>query len=123
MSSRNLCDDMLKPRTQAEPQDKVDIMELRDLFVATVAMTIGSMMIYTSILNEGWCFQMKVARVIAETKGRDKARTFIGGVGTFMLLLGLYILIAPLTASSWLNWDESRNIRVPHAQPVVANAE
>ena len=98
-------------------------MELRDLFVATVAMTIGGMMLYTSILNEGWCFQMKVARVIAETKGRDKARTFIGCVGTFMLLLGLYILIVPLTASNWLNWDESNNSRVPHAQPVVANAE
>jgi len=98
-------------------------MELRDLFVASVAMTIGGMMVYTSILNEGWCFQMKVARVIAETKGREQARTFIGGVGTFMLLLGLYILIVPLIASSWLNWDQSSGSRAPHAQPVVANAE
>ncbi len=98
-------------------------MELRDLFVATVAMTIGGMMIFTSILNEGWCFQMKVARVIAETKGREKARNFIGGVGTFVLLLGLYILIAPLVASSWLNGEESRGVRVPQVQPVVANAE
>lgn len=98
-------------------------MELRDLFVATVAMTIGGMMVYTSILNEGWCFQMKIARVIAETKGRDQARTFIGGVGTFVLLLGLYILIAPLIASSWLQWDQSGSSRIPHAQPVVANVD
>jgi len=86
-------------------------------------MTIGGMMIYTSILNEGWCFQLKVARVIAETKGRDQARTFIGGLGTFVLLLGLYILIVPLIASSWIPWDQSRNSRVPHHQPVVANAD
>lgn len=98
-------------------------MELRDLFVASVAMTIGGMMLYTSILNEGWCFQMKVARVIAETKGRAKARTFIGGVGAFMLLLGLYILVVPLIASSWLNWQESNGTRVPHTQPVMANAD
>ena len=98
-------------------------MELRDLFVATVAMTIGGMMVYTSILNEGWCFQMKVARVIAETKGRENARTFIGAVGTIMLLLGLYIVLVPLIASNWLNWDQSRGFRTPNVQPIVANAD
>ena len=41
-------------------------MELRDLFVAAVALTLGGMMLYTAALNEGWCFQMKVARMIED---------------------------------------------------------
>ena len=70
-------------------------MELRDLFVATVALVLGCMMLYTSIFNEGWCFQMKIARVIAESKGRTQARTFIGSVGALMVTMGLYLILAP----------------------------
>jgi hypothetical protein len=45
---------------------------------------------------------MRIARKIDETWGRDRARTFIGFVGTFLMLLGLYILVAPLVATTML---------------------
>jgi len=75
-------------------------MELRDLFVATVAVVLGGMMLYAAILDQGWCFQMRIARKIDETMGREQARTFIGSVGTLLLLLGLYLVFAPLVATT-----------------------
>lgn len=72
-------------------------MELRDLFVATVALVLGCMMLYTAIIDQGWCFQMKIARVIAESKGRKQARTFVGSVGALMITIGLYLILAPFT--------------------------
>lgn len=98
-------------------------MDLRDFFVASVAITIGAMMIYTALLNEGWCFQMKIARVIEESRGRGKARSFIGTVGAAMLLLGLYILLAPWIASQWLQSSEIRFHESFNSQRVIANAE
>ena len=98
-------------------------MELRDVFVASVALTIGGMMVYTSVLNEGWCFQMKIARVIEESKGRDKARTFIGAIGSLMMLLGLYILITPWLASNWFQSDNHRGLRTDVLSPIAANAD
>ncbi len=70
-------------------------MELRDLFVATVALVLGCMMLSTSILDQGWFFQMKIARIIAESKGRMHARTFVGSVGALMIAMGLYLILAP----------------------------
>lgn len=87
-------------------------MEIRDLFVATVAIVIGGSMLYTAFLNEGWCFQMKVARMIAESKGHAKARTFVGSVGTFMIILGLYIVLAPMIATNFLHSLDQRNAHV-----------
>ena len=84
-------------------------MEIRDLFVATVAMSLGGMMIYSSILNEGWCLQMKVARVIEESKGRAKARTIVGSAGSLLLLLGLYLMLAPTLFSLFQNEDDQAN--------------
>lgn len=75
-------------------------MDLRDLFVAAVALVLGGMMLYTAIVGQGWCFQMKIARIIEETRGRQQARTFIGSIGTLVMLLGLYLLLAPIIASS-----------------------
>ncbi len=62
-------------------------------------------MIYSSILDQGWCLQMKIARVIEEAKGRSKARTFVGSVGSLMVLIGLYLLLA----SSFLPLFQSGN--------------
>ena len=84
-------------------------MELRDLFVATVALTLGGMMLYTAALNEGWCFQMKVARMIEESKGRAKARTFVGSIGTLMVVVGLYLLFAPVFAAKIFQTLDNRN--------------
>jgi hypothetical protein len=86
-------------------------MEIRDLFVAAVALTIGGIMIYAAILNEGWCFQMKIARAIAESKGRDKARSFIGSVGSLMVLIGLYLLLAPLAFSILQHADDRARVQ------------
>ena len=83
-------------------------MDLRDIFVGSVAMALGVLMIYTALVNQGWCFQMKVARVIAESKGQAKARTFIGSVGALILLLGLYTLIAPMIATQILQTNDQR---------------
>lgn len=72
-------------------------MELRDLFVATVALVLGCMMLSASILDQGRFFQMKFARVIAESKGRMPARTFIGSIGSLMILIALYLILTPFT--------------------------
>lgn len=80
-------------------------MDLRDLFVASVAIILGGMMLYSAIVNQGWCFEMKVARVVAESQGREKARTLIGSVGTFLLLVGLYLLLAPSILVSLMQKD------------------
>ena len=74
-------------------------MEIRDLLVATVALVLGCMMLHTSILDQGWFFQMKISRVIAESKGRMQARTFVGSVGALMITIGLYLILAPFTLS------------------------
>ena len=84
-------------------------MELRDLFVAAVALTLGGMMLYTAALNEGWCFQMKVARIIEKSMGRAKARTFVGSVGTLMVILGLYLLLAPVIAAKIFQTMDNRH--------------
>ncbi len=77
-------------------------MDLRDLFVGAVALTLGAMMIYAAIMNRGWCFQMKVARVVAESHGQSQARTFIGSVGALMVLLGIYTLFAPVIGAQFI---------------------
>lgn len=84
-------------------------MELRDLFVATVSLVLGGMMLYAAILDQGWCFQMTLARKIDETMGREKARTFIGSVGALLLLIGLYLIAAPLLAASLLQPTDIEN--------------
>ncbi len=70
-------------------------MSERDLFVAVVALVLGVMMVYSAILNEGWCFQMAFARKISKQRGNENARYAIGSVGTFVIFLGLFTLIAP----------------------------
>ena len=91
-------------------------MELRDLLVATVAISLGGMMLYAAALNEGWCFQMKVARLIEESRGRDKSRTVVGSVGTLMIVLGLYLLLAPIIATNFLQNMDNRNAQ--HARDI-----
>lgn len=98
-------------------------MEIRDLFVATVAITIGAMMLYTSILNEGWCFEMRIARAIEESRGREKARTFIGAAGSIVMALGLYILIAPWLASNLFHSHNDSSTGTELPSPVAVNAE
>ena len=44
-------------------------MTERDLLVAFVAVGLGAMMVYSAILNEGWCFQMALARKVSERCG------------------------------------------------------
>lgn len=97
-------------------------MDLRDLFVASVAGTIGIMMIYASLLNEGWCFQMKVTRAIEESMGRQRARTFIGTVGASLTFIGLYLLLAPWVATQWFQ-SSDQNTDFRSSQPVIANAD
>ena len=89
-------------------------MELRDLFVAMVAFAIGCSMLYAAILNEGWCFQMKAARMIAESKGRANARTCVGSVGTLMIVIGLYLVLAPIIATNFLHSMDDRNAHGKH---------
>ena len=84
-------------------------MDLRDLFVATVAIVLGGIMLYAAIVNQGWCFQMKVARVVAKSQGRDKARTMIGTVGMFLLLIGLYLVLAPSIIVSMMQKDSQQD--------------
>jgi len=82
-------------------------MEIRDLFVAVVALTIGGMMIYSSALDRGWCLEMKIARVIEESKGRASARSFMGWVGSLLVLIGLYLLLAPWGFSFFQKSDQT----------------
>jgi len=98
-------------------------MEIRDLFVATVAITIGVIMLHASIWNQGWCFQMKVARVIEESKGRESARTFIGTVGTTMMLLGFYLLLAPWIASQLFQSTGAINLGNSSNHAVTTSSE
>lgn len=70
-------------------------MTERDYFVAFVAFGLGAMMLYSAILNEGWCFQMAMARKISKHGGHQSARIFIGSIGTFVILLGVYTLFGP----------------------------
>ena len=67
-------------------------MTERDYLVAFVAFVLGAMMLYSAILNEGWCFQMAMARKVSKHAGHQSARVFIGSVGTFVILLGVYTL-------------------------------
>lgn len=70
-------------------------MTERDYFVAFVAFGLGAMMLYSAILNEGWCFQMALARKVRKHGGHQSARVFIGSIGTFVILLGAYTLFGP----------------------------
>lgn len=88
-------------------------MELRDLFVAIVALVLGCIMLYTSILDQGWFLQMKVARVIAKSKGRMQSRTFVGSVGALMIMIGLYLILAPFA----LTILQSNNDRTTATSP------
>jgi Na+-translocating ferredoxin:NAD+ oxidoreductase RnfA subunit len=85
-------------------------MEIRDLFVAIVAFILGGMMLHAAILDQGWCFRMSIARKIDEAMGREQARTFIGSIGTLLLLISLYLVLAPLVASSLF---QSTQVNVP----------
>ncbi|GAG56065.1 unnamed protein product, partial [marine sediment metagenome] len=67
-----------------------------------VAFVLGGMMLYAAILDRGWCYQMRIARIIDVSKGREQARTFIGGVGTLLLLIAIYLVIAPLVAPAMI---------------------
>ncbi len=98
-------------------------MEIRDLFVSMVAITIGVMMLYAALINRGWCFQMKIVRSVEEARNRQSARTFIGIVGMTMTLIGLYLLLAPWLASELVNPSETRNPNwyLPHT--TIARAE
>jgi hypothetical protein len=71
----------------------------RDLLVAAIAIGLGSMMLHTAIANEGWCFQMAFARMVAKRRGNESARYVIGSVGTFVILLGLYTFCSPFLNS------------------------
>jgi hypothetical protein len=75
------------------------LMSERDLFVAVVALVLGVMMLYSAILNEGWCFQMAFARKISKHRGNESARYAIGSVGTLVIFLGMFTLIAPYLGS------------------------
>ena len=92
-------------------------MEIRDLFVATVALTIGCLLIHASIINKGWAFQMTIARAIAQAKGQAPARFFIGSVGTVMVLMGIYLILAPLRLSFLLP-NENGSTKNSHAESV-----
>lgn len=96
-------------------------MEIRDLFVASVALTLGVIMVYSSILNQGWCFHLKVARVIEESKGRDKARTFVGTIGGVLVLVGLYLLLAALAFPMFQSNEDEVNVRA--SQGMMSFAE
>ena len=80
----------------------------RDYFVALVAFVLGAMMLYSAILNEGWCFQMAMARKISKHGGHQSARIFIGSIGTFVILLGVYTLFGP-QLSNWVARDAETN--------------
>ncbi|MFK7767808.1 MAG: hypothetical protein AB8B55_11345 [Mariniblastus sp.] len=84
-------------------------MDLRDFFVGSVAITLGAMMVYTAVVNQGWCLEMKIARVIAESKGQSKARTFVGSIGGLLLLLGIYIVTAPAIATQLFQSSNDQN--------------
>ena len=77
-------------------------MELRDVFVATVAIVLGGIMLYAAILDRGWCFQLKITRIIADAQGRTKARQFIGFTGTSLIVMGIYIVFAPQIAKAFV---------------------
>jgi hypothetical protein len=70
-------------------------MTERDLFVAAVAIGLGTMMLHAAIANEGWCFQMTFARKVSKHRGQESARLVVGSVGTFVILLGIYTLCSP----------------------------
>lgn len=87
----------------------------RDYFVALVAFGLGAMMLYSAILNEGWCFQMAMARKISKHSGHQSARIFIGSIGTFVILLGVYTLFGP-QLNNWISRDaKSNNHSAPDA--------
>ncbi len=70
-------------------------MNERDLLVGIVAVTLGAMMFYSAVVNEGWCFEMAMARKMEKHQGKNSARVLIGGIGAFVSLLGAYILLTP----------------------------
>jgi hypothetical protein len=100
-------------------------MEIRDLFVAAVAFVLGGMMLHAAILDQGWCFQMLIARKIEETMGRVQARTFIGSVGTLLLFIGLYLVFAPVIASAMFQSTkvELRNSELGNNALTLAEAD
>ena len=91
-------------------------MDLRDLFVALVAMSLGAMMLHAAIMDQGWCFQMRVARAIEDAKGRAKARSFVGTVGAAMILIGLYVLLAPILLVSAFQGETRDSQSFPDAR-------
>lgn len=99
-------------------------MDLRDIFVAFVAITLGGTMLYASIINEGWCFQMRIAQAIEDNRGRKQARTVIASAGTVIIFLGLYLLLSPMLIVS-LFQQESRenNFQTVTGSAVFAEAE
>jgi hypothetical protein len=95
-------------------------MSERDLLVGVVAISLGAMMIYSAVINEGWCFQMALARKLEKHKGQSSARILIGGIGAFVTLLGAYILLTPYHTALLSSQDskppESKENRASLAQ-------
>ncbi len=91
-------------------------MTERDLLVAVVALGLGTMMVYSAILNEGWCFQMALARKVSERRGPRSARILIGSIGAFVILLGLNILFGP-QLSNLVSSESKPHENLPLADP------
>ncbi|MFT5302296.1 MAG: hypothetical protein ACI87E_004026 [Mariniblastus sp.] len=72
-------------------------MEIRDLFVAAVALTIGASFLIGAIFDRGWCFHLKIVKIIVDSQGRTSARSFVGFLGTVLVLIGLLILFPALS--------------------------
>lgn len=70
-------------------------MTERDLLVASVALVLGTMMLHSALVNQGWCFQLAFARKIEQSRGPTAARFAIGSVGSFVIFLGVCTLCAP----------------------------
>ena len=70
-------------------------MFARDLLVATVAIGLGAVLLFSALTNHSRTFEMRTPSYLTESLGRTRARWIVGTTGFVVLMLGAYILCSP----------------------------
>lgn len=97
---------------------KLNLMDERDLLVACISTGLGVTIIYAILFNPEWLFRLRTPRMFERNFGRDRAKLFLVSIGTILILLGTYLVIAPLFQQP----STPESVSYPpanHGQPLV----
>ena len=68
----------------------------RDLLVSFIAFALGFLMISSALTNYERAFEMRTPQYLTDIIGRTGARLVMGTIGLLIVIMGIYILWAPL---------------------------